>query len=86
MSDGTSTTTAPDPRADLRDRILAEHPRLGPDDPFNFACHPGVSCFNCCCHDVNVFLTPYDVMRLKNRLGIKSGEFLDRYTLAPVQK
>jgi len=70
----------------LREQILAECPRLGPDDHFNFACHPGVSCYNRCCADVNIFLSPYDVLRLKQRLGISSSEFLDRYTLLPVQK
>jgi Fe-S-cluster containining protein len=70
----------------LQEKILADFDRLGPDDEFTFGCHPGVSCFNCCCSDVNIFLSPYDVLRLKKRLGITSGEFLDRYTLIPVQK
>jgi uncharacterized protein len=70
----------------LQEKILAEYPRLGLEDPFTFGCHPGVSCFNCCCSDVNIFLSPYDVLRLKKRLGITSGGFLDRYALMPVQK
>ncbi|HZD04415.1 MAG TPA: YkgJ family cysteine cluster protein [Longimicrobiales bacterium] len=87
MSDAKATATGrPDTRARLEERILADHPRLGPDDTFTFACHPGVPCFNRCCSDVNVFLSPYDVLRLKNRLGMASGEFLDRYALLPVQK
>jgi Fe-S-cluster containining protein len=61
-------------------------PRLGPDDRFRFACHPGIACFNRCCRDVNIFLSPYDVLRLKRRLGLTSTEFLARYTLLPVQK
>jgi Fe-S-cluster containining protein len=77
---------ASDPRQRLQEQILADYPRLGPDDAFQFACHPGVSCFNKCCGDVNVFLSPYDVLRMKNRLGISSGEFLERYALLPVQK
>lgn len=71
---------------ELREKILAEYPRLGHDDSFTFGCHPGVSCFNGCCRDVNIFLAPYDVLRLKKRLGITSAEFLDRYALVPVQK
>jgi hypothetical protein len=47
---------------------------------FRFACHPGVVCFTECCRDLNLQLTPYDVMRLKNRLGLCSGDFLDRHT------
>ncbi len=55
--------------------------RMGPDYPFQFQCSPGVSCFTECCQDVTIALTPYDVMRLKNRLGIPSDEFLDKYTI-----
>ncbi len=48
-------------------------------DAFRFACHPGVPCFTECCRDLNLLLTPYDVLRLKNRLGLSSGEFVDRF-------
>ena len=37
-------------------------------------------CFTECCRELNLLLTPYDVIRLKNRLGLSSGDFLDRYT------
>ncbi len=70
----------------LREKILAEQPRLGLNDKFTFGCHPGVSCFNHCCADVNIFLSPYDVLRLKKRLGMESSEFLDKYAILPVQK
>ena len=46
---------------------------------FTFACHPGVPCFNECCRKLNLVLTPYDVLRLKNRLGMTGKEFLDQY-------
>lgn len=48
---------------------------------FKFRCHPGVSCFTSCCRDINIILTPYDVLRMKNGLGISSEEFLDRHTI-----
>jgi Fe-S-cluster containining protein len=70
----------------FKEEILKEFPRLTKDDQFSFACHPGVPCFNECCHDVNIFLTPYDIIRLKNRLGIGSEEFLKKYTLMPFDK
>ena len=70
----------------FRARIVAERPRMGPEDRFRFDCHPGLPCFNRCCGDVNIFLTPYDVLRMKRRLGMPSGEFLRRYTLLPVQE
>lgn len=75
-----------DARARLQQHILEQSPRLGPDDPFCFDCHPGISCFNHCCADVNIFLSPYDVLRMKRRLGMSSSEFLDTYTLLPVHK
>jgi hypothetical protein len=50
------------------------------DEPFRFECSPKVTCFNECCRDLNQFLYPYDILRLKNGLGLSSGEFLERYT------
>jgi len=86
VSDEKSDSLPGDPREQLQEKILEDSPRLGPDDTFKFACHPGISCFNKCCGDVNIFLSPYDVLRMKRRLGMKSGDFLDKYTLLPVQK
>lgn len=45
-----------------------------------FQCRPGLACFTRCCQNVNIFLSPYDILRMKNRLGIPSGEFLESYT------
>lgn len=70
----------------LKEEILKEYPRLKRDSEFSFGCHPGVPCYNACCGDVNIFLTPYDIIRLKNRLGITSEEFLKKYTLMPFDK
>lgn len=47
---------------------------------FRFSCHKGVECFTRCCRNVNIFLTPYDIIRMKQRLGVLSWEFLERYT------
>jgi hypothetical protein len=46
---------------------------------FQFACHSGVSCFTHCCRKLELFLYPYDIIRLKRRLAITSEEFLDKY-------
>jgi len=64
----------------FKEKILKEYDRLGLDSSFKFSCHPTISCFGKCCADVNIFLTPYDVLRMKNRLGISSSEFLEKYT------
>ena len=50
------------------------------DERFRFECSPEVACFNECCRDLNQFLYPYDILRLKQRLNLSSGEFLKRYT------
>jgi Fe-S-cluster containining protein len=86
MSDDGKTPEGRDPRRMLEEEIFEDQARLGPDDTFQFRCHPGVPCFNTCCADVNIFLSPYDVLRLTERLGISSTEFLKKYTLLPVQK
>lgn len=50
------------------------------EDGFTFACHPRVPCFNQCCRKLNLMLTPYDVLRLKQNLGVTASDFLDQYT------
>ena len=52
------------------------------DDKFKFSCHRGLACYNTCCRDINIFLTPYDVLRMRRGTGLSSGEFLERYTIA----
>ncbi len=57
-----------------------EEPRpIIPGENFRFVCHKGLKCFTHCCRDLNLFLSPYDILRLKNRLGCSSGDFLRRY-------
>ena len=53
--------------------------RIEEGDTFRFSCHPGIACFNRCCRNLNLFLYPYDVLRLKKQLKVTSSEFLDRY-------
>jgi hypothetical protein len=45
-----------------------------------FRCHKDIDCFNACCKNIDIMLTPYDILRLKKRLGISSTEFLRQYT------
>jgi len=55
--------------------------RFSMDDRFKFSCHKGLPCFNACCSDTNIFLTPYDVIRMRRGTRLSSGEFLKRYTI-----
>ncbi len=41
-----------------------------------FSCHKGIGCWNACCSNIDISLTPYDVLRLKKRLGTTSTKFL----------
>lgn len=50
-------------------------------DSFRFACHPEVDCFNACCRELDLVLTPYDLLRLKNRLSMEAAEFIERHTM-----
>jgi len=54
---------------------------LEPEDIFRFECRPGIGCFTRCCRDINIFLSPYDIIRMKNALNVSSTEFLKKYTL-----
>ncbi|MFW6334991.1 MAG: YkgJ family cysteine cluster protein [Desulfosalsimonas sp.] len=52
---------------------------------FYFACHEGVACFTRCCRNPDMYLYPYDIIRLKNRLGLDSATFLERHTRTAVR-
>ena len=54
--------------------------QLDENSRFKFKCHKGVSCFTHCCRGISIMLTPYDILRLKNRMQISSEEFLAVYT------
>jgi len=54
---------------------------FGEDKTIRFRCHRGIACWNACCSNIDISLTPYDILRLKRRLGITTTEFLERYTL-----
>jgi Fe-S-cluster containining protein len=60
--------------------------QLGAGESFCFECRKDLPCFTDCCADVNIFLTPSDVLRLSRRLGLSTTEFLDRHTLLPITK
>lgn len=71
-----------DPIADPSSPTSAVRPvELRPDSRFRFRCHPGIACFNACCRNIDITLTPYDVIRLKRRFGLGSKEFVAEYTV-----
>lgn len=46
----------------------------------NFRCHRDIACWNACCSNIDISLTPYDILRLSRRLKITTTDFLTRYT------
>jgi Fe-S-cluster containining protein len=52
---------------------------------FRFDCHPAIDCFTVCCRDVDMYLYPYDIIRMKRSLRITSDELLKRHTFSAVR-
>ncbi len=66
-----------EPEIQLPDHIH----QLADGETFTFSCHPGVRCFTECCRELELALSPYDVLRLSRELGISDQQFLDDYTI-----
>lgn len=77
MSDEFSDKSLRDPRPSSPAVPVA----LSLNDRFTFDCRKGIACFNACCRNIDIMLTPYDILRLKRRLGLSSQEFLERHTV-----
>jgi len=73
-----STPSSPD----QSEQFLQELPEIAPGQAFRFACHPQVPCFNACCSDLTLMLTPYDVLMLRRQLHLGSQDFLTHYASA----
>jgi Fe-S-cluster containining protein len=65
--------------ADATDAFLKSLPELKVGESFRFACHPDVPCFNACCSDLTLMLTPYDALRLRRALGVSSTDFVTHF-------
>ena len=55
--------------------------RLHPGEMFSFLCHNRVSCFTYCCRELELALSPYDVLRLRLATGLDSAELHERYII-----
>ena len=53
--------------------------RLTSGERFNFACRPGLACFNTCCRDKRLPLLPYDFLRLRRALELSAVQVLTDY-------
>jgi hypothetical protein len=50
------------------------------DKVIQFQCRKGIDCWNACCSNIDISLTPVDILRLSRRLNISTTEFLMQYT------
>lgn len=65
----------------LFDSVPPDERKYTLEDTFAFACHNELSCFNACCRNKHLPLSPYDVLRLKRALRIDSDTFLVEYAV-----
>ncbi len=55
--------------------------RISSKESFTFSCHPTVKCFTNCCRQLELTLTPYDVLRLRKALNLSSEALFDQYII-----
>lgn len=64
-------------RTDLPDHVN----RIERGESFFFLCHKNVRCFTDCCRELELALTPYDVLRMRRATGLTSAELHRRYII-----
>jgi uncharacterized protein len=71
----------------MQQPLLPTHIKMiGADMDFSFLCSPDIPCFTHCCRQLELALTPYDVLRLKKATGLKSSDFLETYVIIEQEK
>jgi Fe-S-cluster containining protein len=63
------------------ENFLVNFQQVNADQQFTFSCHPKIPCFTECCRELDLALTPYDILRLKRHLNLSSGKFLEQYVI-----
>lgn len=54
-------------------------PEIGKNEFFCFDCGPQTPCFNRCCAELALPLTPYDILRLRRNLDMESTELMTTF-------
>lgn len=54
--------------------------RMTSEARFCFSCHKGVSCWNECCHNTDITLTPHDILRLAKHFDTRPSTFVRMFT------
>jgi Fe-S-cluster containining protein len=63
------------------DKLSGQVLPIMPGEVFSFLCHKHVSCFTDCCRELELIITPYDVLRLRRATGLQSSELHQRYII-----
>lgn len=54
---------------------------IDPEETFTFCCHRRITCFTECCRELELALTPYDVLRLRQATALHSARLHERYII-----
>ncbi len=60
----------------------SQNRQLSNNDTFRFECHSRLECFTKCCKNADMYLYPYDIIRMKQKLNMPSDRFLDEHTVS----
>ena len=55
--------------------------QLTHESRIHFRCYKGIECFNACCSNIDITLTPYDILRLARRLNLSTWQLMLKYTM-----
>ncbi len=65
---------------DLPFKTAVQPQQLALDSKISFKCYKGISCFNACCSNIDITMTPYDVLRLARHFDIPTWQAQLKYT------
>jgi Fe-S-cluster containining protein len=65
---------------DLPFKTAVQPQQLTLDSKISFSCYKGIKCFNACCSNIDVTLTPYDILRLARHFDISTWQAQLQYT------
>lgn len=60
--------------------------RYRAEDKLCFDCHKGISCWNACCYDTDILLTPYDLQRLAKHFDCRPADVVRLFGAASVHE
>jgi len=58
--------------------------RLTNESRFCFSCHKGVSCWNECCYNTDIMLTPYDLLRLAKHFETRPAKLVQMFAATAI--